>query len=54
MLNVSILVLNFVSNLAQVKESKVHIAFSNTLAVNNNPLEDLPLRFLFCRKYNRL
>ena len=37
-----ILVLNFVSDLAQVGASKIHcILAENILAVNNNPLEDL-------------
>ena len=42
-------------DLAQVGESKVpYIASSNILAANNNPLKDLPLRFLFCHENNRL
>ena len=45
--------LNFVIDLAQVGESK-KIAFSNILAVTNNPLEDFPLRFLFCHENNWL
>ena len=42
-------------DLAQVEESKVlYIASSNILTVNNNPLKDLPLRFLFCHENNQL
>ena len=31
-----------------------HIAFCNILAVNSNPLEDFPSRFLFCHEVNQL
>ena len=41
--------LNFVSYLAQVEGNKMFASRKN-LAVNNDPLEDLPSRFLFCRE----
>ena len=44
--------LNLVSDLAQVGKAR-SIASSNILAVNNNSLEDFPLRFLFCLKNNQ-
>ena len=32
----------------------MHIASCNILAVNSNPLEDFPSRFLFCHEVNQL
>ena len=45
--------LNFVSNLDQVGGSEVHYLLQY-LAVNNNPLEDLRYRFVFCHEINQL
>ena len=45
--------LNFVSYLAQVEGSKV-LSSRKNLAVNNDPLEDLAERFLFCREIKQL
>ena len=43
--------LNFVSDSAQVgPEARCIIASCNILAVDNNSLEDLPWRFLFCHE----
>ena len=46
--------LNFVSDLAQVGEVMCTAVSCNILAVNNNPLEDFYLTFLFCHEINQL
>ena len=41
--------LNFESDLAQAGQVR-YIASGKILVVNNNPLEDFPYKFLFCRE----
>ena len=47
-----ILGLNLVSDLIQLGEVRYIIASCNILAVNNNPFEDFPLKFLFFHENN--
>ena len=46
--------ISIVSDLAHVGESKARIASCNILAVNSDPLEDFPSRFLFFHEVNQL